>query len=411
DGSTFPVECICTPIIEEGRMVGVVATFNDITPRKRAEELRYHAQILSQVPDAVLVIDEAGSIRFWSKGAESLAGYSSQEVLGKSLGLLLAEGDPGGGLPAILYRISGEGPLEDYQGEHLVHRKDGQNRLIAIHLSPSPDPDGTGRNWIGVAQDVTEARSLQEEIVQTQRMAEVGTLAAGVAHEINNPLTVLSGNIQWLLERAGPDDPDRARYEQMKRVSDRIGEVVKGLGRISAPRGEQWALANPNEVVEEMLMLVEQLHSREGVQLVRRYTKDLPKLRLLQNGLQQLLLNIVMNALDAIEGDGKVIIETSHGADSFAPRLNVLSAPDASQENGTSGLPSVAIRISDTGCGIPKENLSRIFLPFFTTKEPGKGTGLGLAVARSIVSIHQGSIEVESEVGRGTAFTVTLPAS
>ncbi len=411
DGSAFPVECICTPVLEEGRIIGAVVTFNDITPRKRAEELRYHAHLLSQVPDAVLVIDEGGRIGFWSTGAESLTGYSSQDVVGGSLGLLLAEGDPGGGLPAILHRIAGGGSGEDYQGEHLVQRKDGQSRLIAIHLSPSPDPDGEGHNWIGVAQDVTEVRSLQEEIIQAQRLAEVGTLAAGVAHEINNPLTVLSGNIQSMLERAGPDDPDRARYEQMKRVSDRIGEVVNGLSRISAPHREQWALTNPNEVVEETLMLVEQLHGRERVRIHRRYTEDLPKLRLLQNGLQQFLLNMVMNAMDAIEGDGKIIVETRHGAESFAPRLGALSALKPAAEGGAPGLPSVTIRISDTGCGIPKENLSRIFLPFFSTKEPGKGTGLGLAVARSIVSIHRGSIEVESEVGRGTTFTVTLPAS
>ncbi|MFQ5457589.1 MAG: PAS domain S-box protein, partial [Myxococcota bacterium] len=406
DGTTFPAEYIATPIREEGRISGVVITFNDITPRKRAEEFRYQAQLLSQVPDAVLVLADRGEISFWSKGAEGLTGYAPDAVAGRSFDFILAEGDPGGGMAAISAHLSGMGPNQQYRGEHLIRRADGQTRLIALHLQPSPELEGRQPGWIGIAQDVTEARGIQEEMVQAQRLAEVGTLAAGVAHEINNPLTVLSGNIQLLLERGSGEDPERPRFEQMKTVCDRISNVVNALSRITAHGGEQWVFADPNDVVEETLLLIEQLHAPKGVRLVRRYGRDLPNLRLLQNGLQQVMMNIVMNAIDAVKDDGEVIVETS--------RIDPPQAAEAgkSAAGASAGIgPKVCIRVTDTGHGIPNEALPRLFLPFFTTKEPGKGTGLGLAVARSIVSIHRGVIDVESRVGTGTTFTIVLPAS
>jgi PAS domain S-box-containing protein len=408
DGGSFPVEYIGTPIREGGQITGAVVTFNDITLRKRAEEVRYLAHLLSEVPEAVLVMDSRGRIIFWSNGAENITGYGSQEVIGDDLDSILAREDPGGGARAILASLTTPDAEGEYRGEHLIRRRDGENRLVAIHFSPSKGRDGQGTAWIGIAQEITEARRRERELMHTQRLAEVGTLAAGVAHEINNPLTVLSGNIQGFLERARRDGQERKRFEQMKRVCDRISTVVDGLLRISAPTSEQWALMNVNEVIEETMGLVEQLHPKKRVKITRHYGSDLPKLQLLRGGLQQIVMNLMMNAMDATDEGGEIRVTTTK-LPCAAPTGAGSPDPTCSFPGKEIRTPSVCLCVQDSGSGIPPAALSKVFLPFFSTKEPGKGTGLGLTLTRSIVSIHQGSIDVKSEPGRGTTFQVTLP--
>ncbi len=408
DGGSFPVEYISTPIREKGRLAGAVLTFNDITLRKRAEEVRYLAHLISEVPEAVMVMEGSGKILFWSNGAEKLTGFRAQEIIGDGLGAIIAKEDPAGGAQTILSFLADPGTENDYRGEHLIRRRDGHTCLAAVHFSPSEDPSGRRTAWIGVAQEITEARQREREMMHAQRLAELGTLAAGVAHEINNPLTVLSGNIQRLLERSRDDGPARRRFEQMKRVCDRITTVVNGLLQIAGPTAQQWTLSDVNEVVEGALAFVEGLDLKKDIRIVRRYGADLPKVQLLKGGLPTVVLNLVTNALDAIGKDGTITITTTKLPFAAAGDDAV---PGAACSFPTSDLPSpgICICISDTGCGIPPENLNRIFHPFFTTKETGKGTGLGLTLARSIVSIHQGTLDVQSEPGRGTTFRITLP--
>jgi PAS domain S-box-containing protein len=408
DGGCFPVEYIGTPIHEKGQISGAVVTFNDITLRKRAEEIRYLAHLLGELPEAVLVMEGNGKILFWSNGAEKLTGF--REVIGDGLGAIIAREDPGGGAQTILSSLASPGTGNEYRGEHLIRRRDGETRLAAMHFSPSEDPSGRRTAWIGVAQEITEARRREREIMHTQRLAEVGTLAAGVAHEINNPLTVLSGNLQTLLARSRHDGPARKRFEQMKRVCDRISTVVNGLLQIAGPTGRQWALSDINEVIEGALALVEGLELKKDIRIVRRYGADLPKLQLLKGGLPTVVLNLLTNALDAIGEGGEITLTTTKLP---CPAAGGDGAPSAACAfpGAESSHPRVCLCISDTGIGIPSANLARIFHPSFSTKESGKGTGLGLTLARSIVSIHQGTLDVQSEPGRGTTFRVTLPVS
>jgi PAS domain S-box-containing protein len=179
DGGSFPAEYICTPIRERGQITGAVVTFNDITLRKRAEEVRYLAHLLAEVPEAVLVMDGRGRIIFWSNGAEKLTGYGSREVIGDDLGAILAREDPGRGAQAILASLAAPDSEEEYRGEHLIRRRDGESRLVAIHFSPSKGQDGQGTAWIGVAQEITEARRRERELMHAQRLGVAATCPAG----------------------------------------------------------------------------------------------------------------------------------------------------------------------------------------------------------------------------------------
>jgi PAS domain S-box-containing protein len=410
DGGSFPVEYIASPLYEKGRLAGAVVTFNDITLRKRAEEVRYMAHLLGEVPEAVLVMEESGKILFWSKGAEKLCGYRPQEIIGEGLGAIFAREDPAGGAAAILSFLADPDTGDEYRGEHLIRRSDGETRLAAMHFSPSQDPSGRRAAWIGVVQEITESRRKEREMMHAQRLAELGTLAAGVAHEINNPLTVLSGNIQTLMGRSRQDGPARKRLEQMQRVCNRIGTVVNGLLQIASPTGEQWVLSDINESIEEALALLEGLELKNRIRIVRRYGADLPKLQLLKGGLPTIVLNLVKNAMDAIRKDGVITVTTAK-LPCAAPGDDSAEDPACAFPEGEPSHPRVCLCIRDTGSGIAPHDLTRVFDPFFSTKEPGKGKGLGLTLARSIVSLHQGTIDVHSDAGRGTTFRVTLPLS
>jgi len=233
-------------------------------------------------------------------------------------------------------------------------------------------------------------RSMQEmndKLLKTQRLAAVGQLAAGAAHEINNPLAIISARAQ-LLEMRETDPGKKKGLRQMVEQIDRIGAILTSLMDFARPAPPRMEMMSPRDCLERVLALVENGLSGQGVELTRDYAPDVPDIRADFHQLEQVLLNLALNAQHAMEGRGGVL----------RAGLRRLAASDA-----------VAFTVSDTGTGISAENLERIFDPFFSTKPEGKGAGLGLSTAYGIVTAHGGSITVESEPGRGSTFTVTLP--
>ena len=216
-------------------------------------------------------------------------------------------------------------------------------------------------------------------------MAAVGELAAGVAHELNNPLMGILGFTELLLERTPPDDPDRKRLEAVSRQARRMRDIVRNLLNFSQQAEFHREPTDLNLVVRRTITLIRLRLKAAGVVLNERYDRELPPALLDAGRMQQVVLNLLTNALDAMPDGGRLAIRTIQNGD------------------------EVAVRITDSGTGIAPQHLSRIFEPFFTTKPVDKGSGLGLSVSLGIVQEHGGRIEVDSREGQGSTFTVWLP--
>jgi two-component system NtrC family sensor kinase len=237
---------------------------------------------------------------------------------------------------------------------------------------------------------------LDERLLQSQKLAAIGELSAGIAHEINNPLAIIRQEAEWmqlLLKKLGGGDGKeltelQGSVHQIVQQVDRCTEITRNLLDFARKRDPVIQAVVVNRIIEDMTMLVEKEAKHKNITIVRQYDKQLPVIYSDAPQLRQVILNFLTNASHAIGKDGVITITT---------RLN--------------GNEAVDIVISDTGCGIPEENLEKIFDPFFTSKPPGKGTGLGLSICHGIILRLGGRITVTSTVGESTAFTITLPRS
>lgn len=230
---------------------------------------------------------------------------------------------------------------------------------------------------------------MQARVSQSERLASVGMLAAGVAHEINNPLGGILALTALTLEDLKPDDPNRENLEEVVRQTQRCRDIVRGLLEFSRQSRMGADLADLNKILDDSLALISRQAAFFNVTLVKEYGPELPAVLADRGELQQVFVNILVNAAQSIEGHGTVKIVT----------------------RGDAGAGAVEVVVSDTGRGIPAEEIDRIFDPFFSTKPSGQGTGLGLSIAYGIITSHKGTIHVASEVGKGTTFTVRLPVA
>lgn len=243
-------------------------------------------------------------------------------------------------------------------------------------------------------QDRTkELHDTQAHLIQTEKLVATGKLAAGVAHEINNPIGIILNRIECLEMEASEKKLSKEIMNDLKVISEhakRVSKIVGGLLAFSRQtlKDSKFAQININEILEKAVILFDRIALQKGVQIEKRLSNTLPPLMGDAQKLEQAMVNLIDNALDATERGGRIIVESrkKFRNDYF-----------------------IQIFVSDTGCGIPKENLSKIFDPFFTTKDVGKGTGLGLAVSYGIIKEHHGKIEVKSEAGKGATFIITIP--
>jgi len=243
-----------------------------------------------------------------------------------------------------------------------------------------------------VRERTEELVGMQSKVAQAERLASVGLLAAGVAHEVNNPLGAILALTALTLEDLPPDDPNRENLEEVVEQALRCRDIVRGLLEFSRQSDMRIDRVDVNAAIENTLGLIGGQALFHNVSLIRDFDGDLPPITADRAQLQQVFLNLLVNAAQATEGGGRVSVSTA-------------------LRTGTDGRPEVEIVISDTGCGIPPEAMSRIFDPFYTTKKEGSGTGLGLAIAYGIVTRHGGSISAESDPPHGTAFHVRLPVT
>lgn len=385
----------------------IVGVIRDITEMRKAEmELRESQEkfrlIAGTAAEAIVVIDNQTRVVFWNKAAEEIYGYSEAEALGKDfIGLLFPQDEP-----EVRRILTGAGDYSQLGRtfDITVRKKDGS--AVPIEMSIGGMQEKDRQQIVCIARDMSEIQRSRAQLIQTDKLAAIGTLAAGVAHEINNPIGYVSSNLKTMAKYlteikkyfTGTDSKDASAQQSMLDImSDfdsaikeslegvaRVRKIVLDLKTFSRADSLEREYADINAGIESTLNIVwNELKYRCRVE---KQMEALPKLLCIPNQINQVILNLLVNAGQAITHEsGRIKIKTW------------------SADN------QIFISIKDNGTGIPQADLKRIFEPFFTTKEVGKGTGLGLSLAYDIVKKHGGQIEVKSEVGKGSEFIVSFP--
>jgi len=380
----------------EGNVTALCGLMRDATALKTTErELDrtrdYLQNIAHHSPMIIVTIDMAGDILTFNPGAEASLGWKSEDVIGRSIGDLFPDTKE---RQRLQRRVVAEGAVRDHETRLL--RNDGTAVPVSMTLSQLKDSDDNMVGTVGIAKDISQRRTLVQQMMQSERMAAVGRLAAGVAHEINNPLAVI-GEIAGYLEELLEDDPQANDAETLTELTESMPKIIKQVKRCrsitfrlltfarkSAAREEY---ADVNAAIEEIIPFVEKDALLAKVQIQRILDGAIPRVRMEELQLQEIFINLISNAIQAAptDGTGHIWVETGL--------------------NGS----KVQVTVRDNGPGIEAEVADRLFDPFVTTKAPGKGTGLGLSICYAIVKRYDGEITVQTRPGEGATFTVVLP--
>jgi PAS domain S-box-containing protein len=382
----------------KGEIIGYQGMHLDISERKRIEnELRdaneFFTNLIESSVDGIMAADRKGNIFIFNKGAETLTGYKAEEVIGK---IHIANFYPEGMAKEIMSKLrsleyGGAGKLTPTQ--ITVFNKAGEELPIQISASLIYNSNGNEVASVGIFTDLRPRLSMEKklkatyvQLVNSEKLASLGKLAAGIAHEINNPLGGVLIYTSLMMEDLPEDDPKRQDLARIVQETGRCKEIVKSLLEFAHQSEPKIARTDINRTITEGLFFLENQAIFHNVRIVKTLDPSVPFVQGDASQLKQVFTNIMVNAAEAIHGAGTLMIRTFH----------------------IPGRKKVFVEFTDNGEGIPKENLGRIFDPFFTTKDVGKGTGMGLATCYSIVDRHGGKISVRSRVGEGTTFTIEL---
>ncbi|MBP1739300.1 MAG: hypothetical protein H6Q48_1593 [Deltaproteobacteria bacterium] len=403
NGQHFPVLTTVTAIMEpSGESSGFVEIIRDITVRKNLErQLRETKEFLERIMessvDGILTTDLKGKLTYVNRAMEDMLGYSRGEILGSHISNLYVRGVQVA--REVMDLLKAAERAENYEME--VKTKSGKVLTIMTSLFLLRNEDDVMIGTAGIFKDITEQKALEAKlkdaqayVVEASKMRALGELVAGVAHELNNPLMASQTILHVILKNLPAGWPERERLELIRKCNDRIEKIVDHLREFSRQTKPELLEMDVNQPVENALMITGQQLLNHGITLVRNLATGLPKVMGDTNQLEQVFLNLISNARDAI--------------DDAAGHKKELTIRSNFSEDG--GAPSIVVSVKDTGTGIPPENLSKIFEPFFSTKPVGKGTGLGLSLCFGIVEAHGGRIDIKSKVGEGTEVSVILPA-
>jgi len=342
----------------------------------------FSENILESLNDGLAVVNRDDRIVRWNRRLEELYGIRHEGAVSRRLDEIF---EPG--FLEVLRSARRESPegAAFYRVPLTTRQEPARRLLVNLATTPLRDSDGATAGTIVIIEDISARVQLEEQLQISEKMASIGLLAAGVAHEVNTPLTGISSFTQMLLQGAEPDDPKTKVLEKIERQTFRAAKIVNGLLNLARPAQTDSAAVDVNVVINDVLVLLEH-QLRNGRIQVRKELNPSPLLvQGVEYKLQQVFLNLCLNARDAMPRGGWLTIATRE------------------DEAGA------IVEVADTGSGIPPEQLSRIYDPFFTTKELGKGTGLGLSITYGIVQEHGGTITCDSAIGQGTRFTLALP--
>lgn len=356
----------------------------------RARELallkEFNESIVESVNVGLIAVDEDGLITRCNGSFEEMFCFSRSEAVGRNVTDVF-EPDFAASLESLLGKSSWH--LTEIRNAYKMEtmRKDGEELILNVAIAPLRSPDRSQKGAIVVLENVTSRVKLEEGLQQSEKLSSIGLLAAGVAHEVNTPLTGVSSYTQMLLGMIPETDPKHELLQKVHKQTERATNIVGNLLNFSrAGSAGEFTEVDVNKLLDDTIQLLEPQMRKGNVEIFRKYSEDSPKIDGNPGKLQQVFTNIIINAQDAISDKGSITIETSVDGDS-----------------------GVIIRISDTGEGIDPADISKIYDPFFTTKGVGSGTGLGMAVSYGIVQEHAGTIDVISDKGVGTTFVLVFP--
>jgi PAS domain S-box-containing protein len=374
-----------------------------IKRRREDEEKRWLLRVIEQTPASIVVTDTSGQIEYVNPRFTAVTGFAAEEVLGRNPRLLKSGLTPPEVYRDLWGRITSGGVWE---GQLLNRRKDGTHFWEEARISGVRDPDGRLTHYVAVKEDITarkEAetalRATQDQLLQAQKMEAVGRLAGGIAHDFNNLLGVILGYAGMLARSLEAGDPQRQRVEQIQKASQRAAALTRQLLAFSRRQILQPRPVDLAATVHEMDTMLRRVIG-EDIELVATASEGHAVVMVDPGQMDQVLMNLVLNARDAMPRGGRLTVSTE-----------VVHLRDARAWSGEAMPDGVyaALRVRDTGSGMPPEVQERLFEPFFTTKPVGEGTGLGLPTVYGIVRQSGGYVDVESEVGEGSVFTVFLP--
>ena len=370
------------------------------TAEELARTFNFQKNLIDSSIDGILGCDKAGVVVTYNRSVERMVGYSKGEVVrAMPFSRLFAPGEAQRFREALASEeYGGRNRLYLFEANLLSKKHD----LIPVQLSATVlFEEGEDVGMVSFIRDLREMRRLEQQcadqvqLLHQDKMMSLGRLAASVVHEINNPLAGILNYVRLMIKIMGRGAPNLEQLEKfqnylgvVEKETDRCSRIVSNLLAFSRKSKMEFAEVNVNELLERSLMLSQHKMALQNIQTKTELDSKIPLIQGDFNQLQQCIINLLFNAIDAMPEGGTLALGSG-----FNPRTNV-----------------VEIKVSDTGCGISKENLPHIFEPFFTTKTDGKGLGLGLSTVFGIVDKHKGTIEVRSEAGQGATFTIRLPA-
>jgi len=416
DGKLVWIESAASPVYsEEHLLIGYRGNDRDITARVAAEEkLRKMAQVLEQTDDLVIITDRQGRIEHVNPSFENHTGYTLSEVAGQSPGFLKSR---------YSSDVFNDGFWEKLASGEVIRlittnkKKDGTLYTENKTITPIRDSRGAITHYVSTGKDITAERDMEQQLRHHERMASIGLLSAGIAHEINNPMSYVNANLALIHEYASqlleflthnecyirnkadiptpdPTLPEEERLGALRNELEslfqesadgisRVKTIVQGLNDYAHPSTDDWQQADINQQLDRSLQLMAH-RIPDSIRIVKDYA-SLPTVRCIPRQIDQVIMNLLLNGVQAIDNSGSIELRTREDAG------------------------EVCIEIRDSGHGMDEATMGQIFNPFFTTKPQGEGTGLGLHMAWRVIEKHQGTIEVESEPGQGSVFRIRLP--
>jgi PAS domain S-box-containing protein len=384
---------------ENGNVVGVIGIDSDITERKLFEDkLLKFSMIVEQLPETVVITDASGTIEYVNPRFTELTGYSSLEAIGQNP-RILKSGQMPEGLYCELWETISAGLT--WKGEMLNRKKNGDLFWEHATIAPFKDSDGRLKGFIAIKQDITSQKQLQLQLEQSQKMEAVGLLAGGIAHDFNNILTVIQGFSTLLQMDLDKDGPHQENINEIISAAERASELTGSLLAFSRKQLLNISRIEINEAVKDVAKLLRRVIG-EDIRLELNCWGEPLYVDADRTQISQVLINLATNARDAMPHGGCLRVTLERVLSSEL--AHILPITPLRNEY-------VLLKVSDSGIGIDKEALDKIFEPFFTSKKTDKGTGLGLSIVYGIVTQHNGHIRVESNPGMGATFYVYLPVS
>ncbi|HWX56306.1 MAG TPA: PAS domain S-box protein [Verrucomicrobiae bacterium] len=383
---------------EAGKPAQTTGMVMDITEQRQAEEAQRASEdrwraIFENSVVGIALADPDGGYMATNRAYQRMVGYTDEELRSLSSIDITYEGDRAASLD--LDAQVWQGKLQQFQHEKRFRRKDGRLIWVRNTVSLAPGTKTVPRFGMEIIEDITERRSLEEQLRQSQKMEALGRLAGGVAHDFNNMLGVILGHCELLEGQLAVQDPLRKRLEKIQEAALRSANLTRQLLAFSRKQVLLPETLDLNATIGEMSSMLRSLVG-DDVELIIRPGNKLGYVKADPGQIAQMVMNLLVNARDAVPHGGRIVIESGTGED----LEDHPSVPDGSY---------LTLSVSDTGSGIKPEIMDHIFEPFFTTKEHGRGTGLGLSMVYAIVQQSDGHIRVSSEPGRGTTFTIYLP--